>query len=165
MRKVIVIGCPGSGKSTFSRELHTVTGIPLYHLDMMYWAPDCTNVSKEIFRDRLSKALDKEAWIIDGNYLGTMERRMELCDTVFFLDYPTELCIEGVRARKGKKRSDIPCILPEDEDEEFIEFIKGFNSESRPLILEYLSKYSQKDITIFKERAEADRFLAEISQK
>ena len=165
MRKVIVIGCPGSGKSTFSKELHKATGLPLYHLDMMYWASDGTNVPRDIFRERLRETLDKEAWIIDGNYQSTMEMRVQLCDTVFFLDYPTEICIEGVRSRKGKERSDVPCKMPEDEDDKFIGFINSYNSESRPAVLELLRKYSQKNIAVFKDRAEADRYLSQISQK
>ena len=68
MKKVIVIGCPGSGKSTVSRALHNKTGIPLYHLDMMYWNADKTTVEKGVFLERLSAVLEKNEWIIDGNY-------------------------------------------------------------------------------------------------
>ena len=73
MKKVIVIGCPGSGKSTFARELHDKTGIPLYHLDMMYWNADKTTVEKRVFLELLSAVLEKDEWIIDGNYGFTME--------------------------------------------------------------------------------------------
>ena len=109
MQKVIVIGCPGSGKSTFSKALHDTTGLPLYHLDMMNWNADGTNVPKCLFLERLHQALEKESWIIDGNYGSTMELRMQFCDTVFFLDYPLDVCIDGIKSRKGKERSDIPC--------------------------------------------------------
>ena len=67
MKRIIVIGCPGSGKSTFSRALHSITGIPLYHLDMLYWNPDKTIVEKTVFLQRLSRVLREESWIIDGN--------------------------------------------------------------------------------------------------
>ncbi len=162
MRKVIVIGCPGSGKSTFSKALHKATGLPLYHLDMMRWGTDGTKVPRDIFTERLHEALNKEAWIIDGNYRSTMEWRIQLCDTVFFLDYPSDVCIDGIKSRKGRERSDIPCVMPEDEDNEFIGFINNYNSESRPAVMELLRKYSQKDIVIFKDRSEADRFLFQI---
>ena len=85
MKRVIVIGCPGSGKSTFARALHDKTGLPLHHLDMMYWNADKTTVPKEVFRARLAELLTEDAWIIDGNYGSTMETRMAACDTVFFL--------------------------------------------------------------------------------
>lgn len=71
MKKIMVIGCPGSGKSTFSRELYSKTGIPLYHLDMMYWNADKTTVEKDVFLERLLTVLDKNEWIIDGNYAST----------------------------------------------------------------------------------------------
>ena len=158
MKKVIVIGCPGSGKSTASRELHNKTGIPLYHLDMMYWNADKTTVENRVFLERLSAVLEKNEWIIDGNYASTMELRMEACDTVIFLDYPLDVCLDGIRERRGKPRSDMPWIETE-EDAEFTEFIKNYNEQQKPKVLELLKKYSCKNIIIFKNREQADAFL------
>ena len=158
MKKVIVIGCPGSGKSTVSRALHNKTGIPLYHLDMMYWNADKTMVEKSVFLERLSAVLKKDEWIIDGNYGSTMELRMAACDTVIFLDYPLEVCLGGIKERRGKPRSDMPWVET-DEDAEFIEFIKNYNEQQKPKVLELLEKYSDKNIIIFKGREQADTFL------
>ena len=124
MKKVIVIGCPGSGKSEFSKKLHKITQIPLFHLDMIYWNKDKTTLEKSVFYEKLGEILKSDKWIIDGNYASTMEMRMKECDTVVFLDYPTEVCLEGIKSRKGKERSDIPWI-EYGEDEEFIEFIRN----------------------------------------
>ena len=158
MKKIIVIGCPGSGKSTVSRTLHNKTGIPLYHLDMMYWNSDKTTVEKSVFLERLSVVLEKDEWIIDGNYGSTMELRMVACDTVIFLDYPLDVCLDGIKERRGKSRSDMPWIETE-EDAEFIEFIKNYNEQQKPKVLELLKKYSDKNIIIFKSREQADLFL------
>ena len=158
MKKVIVIGCPGSGKSTVSRALHNKTGIPLYHLDMMYWNADKTTVEKSLFLERLSSVLEKDEWIIDGNYGSTMELRMAACDTVIFLDYPLDVCLDGIKERRGKPRSDMPWIETE-EDAEFIEFIKNYNEQQKPKVLELLEKYSDKNIIIFKSREQSDAFL------
>ena len=158
MKKVIVIGCPGSGKSTVSRALHNKTGISLYHLDMMYWNADKTTVEKSVFLERLSAVLEKDEWIIDGNYASTMELRMEACDTVIFLDYPLDVCLDGIRERRGKPRSDMPWIETE-EDSEFIEFIKNYNEQQKPKVLELLKKYSDKNIIILESREQADAFL------
>ena len=158
MKKIIVIGCPGSGKSTFSRKLSQKTNIPLYHLDMMYWNEDKTTVEKHIFLERLCNVLQKNEWIIDGNYISTMEQRMLACDTVIFLDYPLETCLDGVKSRRGKARSDMPWIETE-EDLEFIEFIKNFAKEQRTIIINLLEKYSDKHIIIFNSRAEASEYI------
>lgn len=165
MKKIMVIGCPGSGKSTFSRVLHQITGIPLFHLDMMYWNSDRTTVEKAVFRKRLSDAIQQNEWIIDGNYGSTIELRLQACDTVIFLDYPLEICLKGIRERRGKVRSDMPWVENEDEeDTDFVEFIKGYNSQSRPQIMDLLKLYSGKNIFIFSNRAEADGFLANLQQ-
>lgn len=160
MEKVIIIGCPGSGKSTFGRSLNRITGLPLYHLDIMYWNEDRTTVSKEIFIKRLQKAMCDPEWIIDGNYGGSMEMRLKECDTVFFLDYPTELCLAGIEARRGKPRSDMPWIEDDNADEDLIAFINRYNLESRPKVIQLLKKYSFKNIIAFHSREESEEYLS-----
>ena len=122
MKKVIIIGCCGSGKSTFARHLHACTGIPLFHLDQLNWNENKTTVEKEVFLKRVQDVIQKDSWIIDGNYGSSIEMRMQACDTVFFLDYPVDICIQGIHERVGKVRTDIPWV--EDEvDEDLIEFV------------------------------------------
>ena len=158
MNKVIVIGCPGGGKSTFARMLHEKTGLPLYYLDLMYWNADRTTVDRAVFHERLHATMEKESWIIDGNYASTMEMRLAACDTVFFLDYSLEVCLAGIEDRRGKSRPDMPWVETKG-DEEFIAFIKNYSTDSRPQVMELLGRYSDKNIVIFKTRAEADAFL------
>ena len=158
MNKIIVIGCPGSGKSVFSRALHEKTGIPLYCLDMMYWNADKTTVGREIFRARLADVLAKDSYIIDGNYQSTMETRIEKCDTVFFLDYDLETCLSGVLARRGRPREDMPWIETE-EDPEFMQTIKAYIPEQRPKVLALLEKYKDKNIVVFRSRNESTKYL------
>ncbi len=128
----------------------------------MNWNPDKTTVEKDIFIKRLNETVQKEEWIIDGNYGSTMELRLKACDTVIFLDYPLKICLDGVNARKGRERTDIPWVESENEvDEEFIEFIKGYNIQSKPKVMQLLNKYSDKTILIFRNREEADKYLKE----
>jgi len=166
IQRAIIIGCPGSGKSTFARALQQQTSLPLYHLDRIYWNEDRTTVSQEVFLERLNELLQKEQWIIDGNYGSTMEQRMEACDTVFFLDYPVEVCLAGVAARKGQSRPDMPWVEPVDEelDEEFLSLIRRFEQDSRPQILELLEKSENKNIVVFHSREEAQAYLAPIEE-
>ena len=154
----MVIGCPGSGKSTFSRALHDQTGIPLYHLDMMYWNADQTTVEKSVFLERLSAVLGQDEWIVDGNYGATMELRMVACDTVIFLDYPPDVCLDGIRERRGKPRSDMPWIETE-EDAELMAFVKSYNEQQKPKVLALLEKYGDRSRMIFESREQADAFL------
>ena len=162
MKRIMIIGCPGSGKSTFARALEAKIGLPLHYLDMMYWNPDRTIKPKEEFRAKLKETVSLPEWIIDGNYGSTLEVRMEACDTVIFLDYSAEVCLSGVEERRGKPRPDMPWVETE-PDLEFIEFIKKYNEESRPRVIELLEKYKEKNIIIFKSRDEADEYLRSLS--
>ena len=160
MKKAIIIGCPGSGKSTFARKLQSVTGLPLHHLDLIYWKSDRTIVPREEFLEKLHQIMAQGQWIIDGNYASTMEMRMQACDTVVFLDYPPELCLAGAQERKGKARPDLPWVESNDlDDSEFMEYIRKFHELNRPTILSLLEKYSDKEIIIFHSREEAEIFL------
>lgn len=160
MKRVIVIGCPGSGKSTFSRELSEKMGLPLFHLDMMYWNDDRTRVDRDVFYAKLQDVLATGEWIIDGDYISTMELRIKHADTIIFLDYPLEVCLQGANARVGQVRSDMPWVEVEKEvDSEFITRINNYNSEKRPIVIGLLNKYSDKTVVILKSRAQADEFI------
>ena len=159
MKKIIIIGCPGSGKSTFARKLHEKIGIPLYHLDMLFWNADKTTVEKSVFLERLTEVMKTPEWILDGNFSSTAELRISASDTVFFLDYPVDICLDGVRKRRGMARSDLPWIETE-EDEEFMDYIRNFNRLRRPAMAELLEKYKHgRSIFVFKSREEADEFI------
>ena len=158
MEKVIVIGCSGAGKSTFSRKLRDKTGLPLYYLDMLWHRSDRTTVTREEFDDALAEILRKDRWIIDGNFSRTLEWRMTECDTVFLFDIPLSDCLAGVEARIGTKREDMPWI-EEEFDPEFRDWILRFPQDVMPKIYALLKKHSDKNIVIFRSHAEADAYL------
>ena len=160
MKKILVIGCPGSGKSYFSGKLAEITGIPLCHLDMLYWNADRTNVTREVFLERLNKVLETESFIIDGNFSVTLEHRLNNSDTVFFFDLPVEVCIEGILQRRGKPRPDLPWNEADyPVDEEFLTFVRNFEKDRKPNILSLLEKYSDREIITFRSRAEVNEFI------
>lgn len=107
MKKVIIIGCPGSGKTTFAKSLNKITELPLYHLDAIWHKPDKTHISRTDFDKAISEIFNTSEWIIDGNYNRTIEIRLQQCDTVFLFDLPTDVCIHGATDRLGKSRSDL----------------------------------------------------------
>lgn len=163
MMQVIVIGCPGSGKSTFARKLRDITGLPLFYLDMLWHKPDRTNITAEEFDKKLADITQKDRWIIDGNYRRTLGTRLQACDTVFLLDYPTEVCLAGAQARIEKQREDMPWTETE-FDEDFRQWITDFRKEQLPEIYRLLSEYSERTTAvIFKSREEAEAYLQELT--
>ena len=159
MKKILVIGCPGSGKSTFARRLRDLTGLPLYYLDQIWHKPDRTTISRPEFDAALGEILAQDTWIIDGNYSRTLERRMAACDAVFLMDYPTEVCLAGAAARVGQVREEMPWV-EEALDPEFARYIEAFAAEQLPRVYELLAQYGEgREIVIFRSREEANAWL------
>ena len=159
MKRVMIVGCPGAGKSTFARKLRDRTGLPLYHLDLLWHRPDRTTVSREEFDARLGEILQTERWILDGNYQRTLEVRMRACDTVFLLDYPLDICLDGAEERVGKAHEDLPWV-EQAFDLEFRQWILDFSTNSLPEIYRLLEAYRDgREVHIFHSREEADALL------
>lgn len=158
MKKIIVIGCPGSGKTTFSEKLRDKMGLPLFYLDAIWHKPDKTHISREKYDMRLSEILDLDSWIIDGNYSRTIEKRIKACDTVILFDLPVSVCLDGAISRLGKERYDMPWIDKE-LDPRLKKEIEDFPNKNLPVIYALLEKYSDRNIVIFKSREETDIFL------
>ncbi|MDD7675890.1 MAG: adenylate kinase [Eubacteriales bacterium] len=162
MEKIIVIGCPGSGKTTFAEKLCDKTGLPLFYLDAIWHKPDRTHISREEYDARLAEILALDAWIIDGNYSRTIESRISACDTVFLFDLPVEVCLEGAVSRLGKGRYDMPWIDTE-LDSKFEQEIMEFPVKNLPAVYALIDKYKDgKTVVIFKSREEADEFVRRI---
>ena len=164
MKKVIVIGCPGSGKTTFAEKLNKITGLPLYYLDAVWHKPDKTHIPREEFDRRITEIFATPEWIIDGNYNRTIEMRLKECDTVFLFDLPTEVCLQGATERIGKGHYDLPWLEAE-PDPEFMRFIEEFPQTTLPKIYELIEKYkAEKQVVIFKSREDADEYISFIKR-
>lgn len=158
-RRAIVIGCPGGGKSTFARKLRDRTGLPLHHLDLLWHKPDRTTVDPAAFDQALDQILAQDRWIIDGSYSRTLERRLQACDVVFFLDIPVETCLAGAMSRVGTQRPDLPWI-EEALDPGSRQWIEDFPRDKLPTLYALLEKYRDgRTVYRFPSRAAADRYL------
>ena len=157
--RIIVLGSPGSGKSVFSVKLSKITGLPLYHLDSVWWKADRTHISRCEFDEKLGALLSLDKWILDGDYSRTYEVRIRACDTVVFLDFDTGVCMKGINERIGKERPDMPWIENE-SDPELVKAVENYGSENRPVVLSLLEKYPEKRALVFSSRADADGWLS-----
>ena len=163
MNKVIVLGASGVGKSYFSKRLASLTNLPLFHLDNIWWKEDKTHIERSEFDEKLDEILKKDKWIIDGDYSRTYVVRIEKADTIIFLDFPLEEALKGAKSRIGKQRSDIPWQESE-FDPEFGEWIVNWYKEKKPILLELLDKYKKtKDVIVFKTRKEIDEYLKNLN--
>ncbi len=157
MEKVLIIGCPGAGKSTFARKLALKTGLPLFYLDMIWHKADRTTMAPDDFDEVIEKIMSDGRWIIDGNYMRTMSMRLAKADTVFFFDLPVEVCLAGAIERLGKDRVDMPWT-DNDLDDDFRQWILNFPTYQLPVIELLLSHY-RGTIFRFTTREEADAFI------
>jgi adenylate kinase family enzyme len=164
VRKILVIGSGGAGKSTFARRLGALTGLEVIHLDREYWRPGWVKTPKDEWRRKVEELVALSGWVMDGNYSGTLDLRLAACDTVVFIDLPRALCLWRVVKRaatyRGKSRPDMAKGCPEKIDLEFVRWVWGYHSRSRPRVLALLEQHSRdKRIIRLRSRAEVEGFL------
>lgn len=135
MQRILVIGSPGAGKSTLAHALARRTGLPLIHLDKLFWLPGWIERDRDEGRAELAGVLAQDRWIIDGNYGSVMPMRLERADTVVWLDYPTHLCLGRVFRRwwqyRGRARPDMTDGCPENLNLEFLLYVLNFRASWR----------------------------------
>ena len=158
-KKVIVIGCSGGGKSTFSKQLAEITGLTLYHLDNIYWLPDTSHLERPVFIKKQKEIMKTESWIIDGNYGKTIKYRIKECELAFFFDIPTEVCLKGVLTRE-RKRDDIACEL--EPNEELTDYIINYRKKNRPKVMRLIKNHPEVEVVTFKSHNEADEYLKKL---
>jgi len=169
MKRVLVIGSGGSGKTTLSLELSRITGISVIHLDLNFWNPGWEETPGDLWRSRVTELCRGDRWIMDGNYAGTLGIRLKYADTVIFLDYDRVKSSLGVLKRiirhHGHVRVDMPPGCPERFSPEFMKWVWNFNSNSRPKIDSALQN-APDSVTVYtlKNRRAMRRFLAGIQQ-
>lgn len=161
-RKILIVGCGGAGKSTLAVEMGKRFGLPIVHLDKLWWLPNWQNRSQEEFDALLLRELAKSEWIIEGNFLRTFKMRLTHADFCIFLDYDTELCIKSVYERaekyKGTTRPDMTEGCLEQVDDEFKNWISSFKENVRPSMLSELHDCSVP-YAVFRTREETAQWL------
>ena len=171
MEKIIIIGCGGAGKSTLAWKLGRILDIQVYHLDALYWKPGWVMTSKDEWETLIKQLIEKDAWILDGNYGSTIDLRTHAADTIIFLDYSTPRCLYGVFKRRimynGKTRPDMNEGCPERLDWDFIKWVARYKREKAPGILAKLEgfKLQGKEIYHFTNPRETEEFIKEQSIK
>lgn len=167
MKRVMIIGSGGAGKSTLGRKLSEITGIEIVHLDRLFWQPGWVSISKEELAEKVKSILLQDTWIIDGNFSGTMDLRMEAADTIIYLDFSTVVCLWSILKRwlmyRNKSRPDMTEGCSEKIDWEFFNWVLTFRRRNRKLILERLDQYADgRNIVVFKKRSQVNRYIREL---
>ena len=163
MERILIIGCGGAGKSTLARRLGEKLGLPVIHLDKLFWKPGWVESSREEIDEKIHRELQKTQWIIDGNYNRTIPERIKYCDTVIYLDFSRWACLGGVCKRVlttyGKVRPDMGEGCPERFDLDFLKWIWNFNKKNRERYYGMLNDAEGIQTIVLKNRRMVKRFL------
>ena len=167
-KKIMIIGCGGSGKSTLARKIHQITGLPLIHMDQYFWAPNWEEPDREVWTQTVSTQSDQLAWIMDGNYGGTMDIRFQKADLIIFLDRSRWLCLFRIIWRQlkyyGRTRPDMTEGCTERLTWEFVKYVYGYNDTRRPGILEKLHTFKgSKKVLILSNRKQIKQCLQKMT--
>ena len=167
MERVLIIGCGGSGKSTLARALGEITGLPVVHLDKLFWKPGWVESSPEEMDQKIRDALAQPRWIMDGNFNRTIPWRLQRCDSVIYLDFSRLACLLGVAKRilttRGTVRPDMGEGCPERFDLDFLKWVWNFNKNKRQRYYEMLNALENKQVYILKSRREVKAFLSKVA--
>ena len=169
MQRILVTGCCGAGKSTFSKKLQSILKLELIHLDQYYHKPNWEEPEKAEWEKIVHTLVQKSSWIMDGNFSGTMDVRIKSADTIIYLDYSTLKCFWRVIIRifkdHGLVRSDMANGCKEQFNLEFLHFVLTFNSKNRKRFIQKLNLIKdEKKVLVFKTDKQADKFLDQISE-
>jgi adenylate kinase family enzyme len=164
MKRVLVIGPGGAGKSTFARRLGTALDIEVTHLDRAYWQSGWTKPSEEDWVQTVTKLASGDEWIMDGNFGGTLELRVKYCDTIIFLDMWRPLCLWRVVKRRltyqNRSRPDMAEGCKEKIDLDFILWVWNYSRRSRPRVVRLLRENAEeKHVVWLRSRRDVERFL------
>jgi adenylate kinase family enzyme len=170
MKKVVIIGSGGSGKSTLAVRLGQALDLPVYHLDRLFWRPGWQETPRDEWRAMQEALCAEPAWIIDGNYSGTLDVRLAACDTVIWLDLPTWVCLAGtlkrVLSHRGRTRPDMGEGCPERFDWAFLQWVWSFRRQARPRIVQELSKLPcSAEVVVLTSRRQMAGWLEAVRQK
>jgi len=167
MQRVMIIGGPGSGKSTFARRLHSLTKLPLFHLDQLYWRPGWQLTPKDEWERLMAELAARDEWIMDGGYGNTFYIRMPKADTIVWLDLPRHVAFPRVLKRLavgyGRVREDLAPDCPERVDCAFLKWAWTFRSAHAAKYRQALAEHaSHAGVHIFVRSRAAERFLANL---
>lgn len=161
MKRVLVVGCCGAGKSTLALELGRRTGLPVVHLDPLYWGPGWVRPAAADWEATVRVELGRDRWILDGNYKSTLALRLQAADTAVFLDLPRRVCLRRVLARRLGTRPDPIPGCPERLTADFLRYVWSFRDEHRPEVVAHLDRFAAGGgrVVHLRSRAAARVFL------
>lgn len=173
MRRIVVIGSGGSGKSTFARRLGEILGIAVVHLDKEYWRPGWVETPKDVWRERVELLTRGDSWIIDGNYSGTLDVRLAACDTVVFLDLPRAVCVWRVLRRSATLRGGTRPDMGEGCEEKFnlsflsfLAWVWNYPLRTRPKVFALIEEHARgKKVFRLRTPAAVEQFLDGLTEE
>ncbi|ADL50826.1 topology modulation protein [Clostridium cellulovorans] len=170
--KIIIIGCPGAGKSVLTKRINDFLHYPVLHLDKIYHTGGKSHITRDELVKRVSDFTSMhDKWVVDGNYISTLEMRVKLADTIIVLNIPSEICVANACKRaeenikQGINRDDMAEGFDHTVTEEFLNFIKNFEMDTLPRVKAILKNFPDKNIKFLSNYREIEEFTEDLRKK
>lgn len=164
MKRILIIGCPGSGKSYLAKKMGLILNLPVIHMDNLYWKKDKTSISVSELENKLKPYLETDSWIIDGNYHDTLKSRLKYATDVFFLDVSREECVQGMLERIDQERDDIPWVETKEDAEELIAWTIDYEKRTKKEEENLLKEYPEVVVHRLFSRKEIDEYIKSLKK-
>ncbi len=161
MNKVIIIGNCGAGKTTLAKQIARKTDLPLIHLDKEYYQAGWKRPEKDQWQKKVTELVSEPKWILDGNYISSLDIRLKEADMIIFLDINKWICLFSILKRiiQGNTRDDMALGCKERLDTEFLKYVWNYNRKIRPRVYDLLNNYKEPELIILNSRKKMRKYI------
>lgn len=168
-QRILIVGICGAGKSTLAKIISDKYNLPVRHLDKLFWNSGWVQTSKELWDIKVSKLIQEETWVMDGNFSSSFPERVQRADLIINLEFNRYVALWRILKRiikyQGSVRPDLAKGCPERFNWEFMKYVWNFPRDHGRQLYPVINKFgaNQKLITL-RNQKELSAFIQNLKK-